>query len=46
VIRELQVGIAPDPDDPIWPELETIGLVDTTSGVPQLTLLGQRHRTD
>jgi hypothetical protein len=45
-IRELKAGMAPDPGDPIWPDLETIGLIDTTSGVPQLTLLGQSYRTD
>ncbi len=45
-IRELSAGMAPDPDDPIWSELEAIGLVDASSGVPMLTLLGQRYRTD
>jgi hypothetical protein len=45
-IRELRAGMAPDPGDPIWPELESIGLVDASSGVPVLTMLGRRYRTD
>ena len=45
-VRELTAGMTPNPSDPIWPELETIGLVDTSSGVPTLTMLGQRYRVD
>jgi hypothetical protein len=45
-IRELTAAMAPDSNDPIWSELETIGLVDASSGVPVLTLLGRRYPTN
>jgi len=45
-IRELRAGMPPDPADPIWNELEMIGLVDSASGVPVLTRLGRLYRID
>jgi hypothetical protein len=47
-IRGLQFGMnRVGADDPIWDELEAVGLVDTRTGlIPQLTPLGERYRTD
>jgi hypothetical protein len=47
-LRGLQIGMnRVGADDPVWEELEVLGLVDTrTALVPQLTPLGRRYRTD
>ena len=43
-LRELKAGMKVEPSDPIWPELEAIGLVDTRSGKPRLTMRGRLYR--
>jgi hypothetical protein len=46
-IRELQAGMPqPDPDDPIWDELASLGLVEAELGTPTLTPLGARYNID
>jgi hypothetical protein len=46
-IRELQAGMPqPDPGDPIWDELEAVGLVEVRGAAPELTELGQRYNLD
>jgi hypothetical protein len=47
-LRGLQAGMnRVGADDPIWDQLEELGLVDMRTGlVPRLTPLGERYRTD
>ena len=47
-LRGLQAGMnRVGSDDPIWEQLEELGLVDLRTGlVPRLTPLGWRYRTD
>lgn len=47
-LRGLQAGMnRVGSDDPIWDQLEELGLVDLRTGlIPQLTPLGARYRTD
>src|SRR6476469_9548827 len=47
-LRGLQAGMnRVGSDDPIWDQLEELGLVDMHTGlIPKLTPLGARYRTD
>jgi hypothetical protein len=45
-LRELKAGMTVDPADPIWRRLEVIGLVNTSSGKPRLTMRGRLYRID
>jgi hypothetical protein len=47
-LRGLQAGMnRVGSDDPIWEQLEQLGLVDLRTGlIPRLTPLGRRYRTD
>jgi hypothetical protein len=45
-IRELKAGMKVDPRDPIWHELEVIGLVESRTGKPRLTMRGRLYRID
>jgi hypothetical protein len=46
-IRGLQAGMnRVGADDPVWEELEALGLVDLRGLLPQLTPLGRRYPTD
>ncbi len=47
-LRGLQAGMnRVGADDPIWEQLEDLGLVDMRTGlIPSLTPLGERYRTD
>ena len=47
-LRGLQVGMnRVGSEDPIWEQLEELGLVDLRTGlIPKLTPLGERYRTD
>ena len=47
-LRGLQAGMnRVGSDDPIWEQLEELGLVDMRTGlIPTLTPLGARYRTD
>ena|SRR6476646_10137252 len=47
-LRGLQAGMnRVGSDDPIWEQLEELGLVDLRTGlIPRLTPLGRRYRTD
>ena len=45
-LRELKAGMTVDPSDPIWHELEVIGLVETGSGKPRLTMRGRLYKLD
>jgi hypothetical protein len=47
-LRGLQAGMnRVGSDDPIWEQLEELGLVDLRTGlIPKLTPLGERYRTD
>ena len=43
-LRELKAGMKVEPSDPIWHELEVIGLVETRSEKPRLTMRGRLYR--
>lgn len=45
-LRELKAGMKVESSDPIWDELEVIGLVETRSGKPRLTMRGRLYRID
>jgi hypothetical protein len=47
-LRGLQAGMnRVGSDDPIWEQLEELGLVDRRTGlIPRLTPPGERYRTD
>ena len=45
-LRELKAGMTVDPLDPIWHELEVIGLVESRSGKPRLTMRGRLYKVD
>jgi hypothetical protein len=45
-LRELQAGMKADSRDPIWHELEVIGLAETRSAQPRPTMRGRLYRID
>jgi hypothetical protein len=45
-LRELKAGMQVDGHDPIWRELEVIGLVEARNGQPRLTMRGRLYRID